>query len=136
MATMRTYQWNGHSIKVQLRPYGVFLWLAYGIEVWVDGRKFVPQFDHIALTTSTDFEIELQDGSRVHGVAKSLAIMWFLPRVKCSIAVGDTPIACEIFTLHKWYLAYIGWLIAFLLFLLMGLGVLFVIHIVPLMISR
>jgi hypothetical protein len=41
--------------------------------VWVDEhKKFVPELDRIALKTHTDFEVELQDGSRVNGVVKTL----------------------------------------------------------------
>lgn len=114
-------------IEVELRPLGVFLWLAYGIEVRVDQRKFLPKLGRIGLTTSTDFEIESQDGSRTTGVVKSLAPMWFLPRVKCSVIVDNTVIAREVFPLQRWYLTYLAWFIVMLILLLAVLGLVFVI---------
>jgi hypothetical protein len=93
---MQSYQWNGHIIEVELRPFGVFLWLACGFEVRVDKRKFLPRCERIGLTCSTDFEIVSQDGSRTNGVVRSLAPMWFLPRVKCSVIVDETVIAREV----------------------------------------
>ena len=127
---MRSYQWNGHLIEVELRPFGVFLWLAYGIEVRVDKRKFLPRFDHIGLTTYTDFEIESQDGSRTNGVVRSLAPMWFLPRVKCSVLVNDTVIAREVFPLRKWYLTYLAWFMVMVVLLLALLGFIVVLLII------
>lgn len=117
-------------IEVELRPFRVFLWLAYGIEVRVDQRKFLPKLDRIGLTTYTDFEIESQDGSRTTGVVKSLAPMWFLPRVKCSVIVDNTVIAREVFPLHRWYLTYLAWFIVMLILLLAVLGLVFVILII------
>lgn len=137
MSAIRNYQWNGHSIKIKFRPYGILLWLGAGFEVWIDEhKKFTPELDRLTLNTHTDFEIELQDGLRVTGLVKTLKPMWFFPRTECSVVIGDVTIAREVFTIHRWYLVYVGWLIVFLLFLLMGFGVLFIMLIVPLIIAR
>ncbi|ESA38675.1 hypothetical protein N836_31185 [Leptolyngbya sp. Heron Island J] len=117
---MRSYQWNESLIKVELRPFGAFLWLAYGIEVWVDQRRFLPTVDYVGFTTHTNFEIERRDGSRVSGVVRTLAPIWFLPRTKCSITINQEIIARDTFLLRRWYLSYLAWFLLGL-FLLMAL---------------
>lgn len=133
---MRRYQWNGHLIEVELRPFGIFLWLGYGIEVKVNQRKFLPKLDHVGLTTYTDFEIESQDGSRTTGSVKTLEPMWFLPRVKCSIIVNDKIIAREVLPLRKWYLTYLAWLVVTLVLLLAFFGLIVVLFIIGTLLSR
>jgi hypothetical protein len=119
---MRSYSWNGHLIEVEFRPLGAFLWLAAGFEVRVGKRTFLPKPDGLALKTSTEFEIE-SDGTRTLGVVKSVAPIWFLPRVKYSLIIGDTLIARDILTLRRWYLAYFATflVVMVLLFALLGL---------------
>jgi hypothetical protein len=133
---MRNYQWNEHLISVELRPLEAFLWLAYGIEVRVDQRKFLPKPDRIGLTTYTDFEIKSQDGSRTTGVVKTLAPIWLLPRVKCSIIVSDTVIAREVLPLRRWYLSYLAWFIVMLVLLFAVLGLVFVLLIIGTILSK
>jgi hypothetical protein len=134
---MRSYEWNGHLIEVKLRPFGIFLWLAYGLEVRVGERIFLPEFDRLSLSgTHTDFDIELQSGSQISGRAKTLAPIWFLPYTKCSISVDNTVIARDIFTLHRWHLTYLVGFLMITILLLALLGLIFLILIVHVMTTR
>lgn len=117
---MKSYYWNESLIQVKLRPFGALLWLAWGIEVRVDGRKFFPTVERLGLTTQTSFYIVRKDGSCVAGRVQSLAPIWFLPRTQCSISVNEEIIKKEILPLQKWYLTYLAWSI-FTLFLMMSL---------------
>lgn len=126
---MRSYSWNGHLIEVEFRSLGAFLWLAAGFEVRIGKRTFLPKLDRIGLNTSTDFEIE-SDGTRTLGVVKSLAPMWFLPRMKYSLIIGDAVIARDVLTLRRWYLSYLAWFVVLLVLSLALLGLLTVVMVV------
>ena len=120
---MRTYTYEGQTLDVQLRPFGVFLWLCVGFEVRVGGRTFLPKLDRAGFNTATEFELNI-DGSRVPGVVRSLGPMWFLPRMRYSVSIAGSEIARDAQVLRRWYVSYLAWGAVFVVILLALLGAL------------
>ncbi len=121
---MRSFRWNEHSIQVSVRPFSTFLWLTFAIEVRVDQRTFIPEFDRVGFVTSTDFEIVSQDGKRTSGVVKTLTPMILRPRVKCAVIINGEIIAKETIAMDNGHKLYLAWFAAsfLLLFTLLGLA--------------
>jgi hypothetical protein len=102
---MATYDWNGHTIQVELRPFGGLAWLVMGFVVTVDGRRFLPEVDRVGFNTQTRFLIEDQGTIRA-GVVRSLGPMLFFPSMDYAVLVSDQEIARGSMLLKRWYLAY------------------------------
>ncbi|MEM6692722.1 MAG: hypothetical protein AAF664_25060 [Planctomycetota bacterium] len=102
---MRKYSFEENEIEVQLRPFGIFLWLFVGFVVRIDGRTFTPNLDRVGLNTQTDFLIRIGD-RELDGVVRSLGPMWFLPRMRYSITVDGSEIVRDVQTLNRWYVSY------------------------------
>jgi len=119
---MRKYTSHGQTIDVEFRPFGVFLWLLAGFEVRVGGRTFHPKLTGIRFTTATEFDFD-SDGRRISGVVRSIGPMWFLPRMRYAVAIGDSEVARDTQTLRHWYLSYLSWGVCFLTLFLALVGV-------------
>lgn len=126
---MRSYISYGQTIEVSVCPFGAFLWLTYGIVVRVAGRTFYPKPTRIGLTTSTEFDFDFE-GQRITGCVRTLGPMWFLPRLPYAVLVEGTEIARDVQTLRHWYLLYIAYLVASIVFLLIALGTLTLMYII------
>jgi hypothetical protein len=119
---MRSYTLHGQTIEVEFRPFGAFLWLCAGFVVRVDGRSFYPKPTGASFMTETEFDFDA-DGRRVSGVVRSLAPMWFLPRMRYAIFISEHEVERDVQTLHRWYLSYLAWGVCFVTMLLALLGV-------------
>jgi hypothetical protein len=118
---MRSYTSHDQTIEVEFRSLAVFLWLIAGFVVRVGGRTFYPKPTGIGFTTATEFDFD-SDGKRISGVVRSLGPMWFLPRMRYAVVVGNVELARDIQTLRRWYLSYLSWGVAFVVFFLALLG--------------
>ena len=121
---MRSYNSHGQTIEVTPRLFGLFLWIACGLEVRVGDRVFLPKMDRLSLYTSTEFDFDAE-GKRVKGVVRSLAPVWFIPRLSYSVTVDGLEIAKDTQMISRWPLMYIGWLLvaAIVFFTIIGAGV-------------
>ena len=121
---MAHYEWNGHDIDVELRPFGVTAWLAMGFVVKVQGQEFFPKPDGLALGTHTDFVIT--DGlSTTSGVVRSLGPMIFLPRMRYVVMVGDAVVATDRQFVKRPYLTCGVWVVLTLMTVLALFGAMF-----------
>lgn len=120
---MRTYKSHGQSIDVEFRPFGVFLWLLAGFVVRVGDRKFYPELGRARFTTSTAFEFD-SDGERILGVVRSLAPMWFVPRMWYAVIVDGLEIARDAQVLRRWYLSFVSFMVILVVLLLALVGAL------------
>lgn len=119
---MQTIETHGHIIEVDLRSFGAFAWLVMGFEVRVGGRVFHPKPDRVGFRTRTEFDFDT-DNTRVRGVVRSLAPMWFLPRLGYVVEVEGKEVGRGVDWLRRWYLSYAAWLSVGMVLLLALLGV-------------
>lgn len=121
---MRSYTSHGQAIEVELRPFGVFLWLAGGFIVRVGGRTFYPKPKRISFTgTETEFDFD-SEGRRVTGVVRSIGGVRSPARMQYAVAVDETEIARDIMTVHRWYLSYFAFVMVLVFIWLAVVGLL------------
>jgi hypothetical protein len=97
---------HGHTIEIEFRSFGAFAWLVAGFEVRVGGRRFHSKLDRVGFTTSTDFDFDAE-GKRVSGQVRSLAPMWFIPKMRYAVLIEDKEVARGEQMLKRWYLSLI-----------------------------
>jgi len=102
-----TYEWNGHSIRVDLLPIGRTAWLAMGFVVTVDGRRYMP-VPELGLTTQTKFVV-CEGESQRDGVVRSTDAIALLPRLNYVVTIGDEVIAEDRQFQQRWYLTCAAW---------------------------
>jgi len=108
---MLAYNWRGHVIEVELRPFARFLWLAGGFVVTVDGRPFFPAQDEpISLGTRTEFRVE-ENGEFYPGIVQSVGVSVWTPRMRYTVWVAGEEIANDRQMPSRWYLSAFLWFI-------------------------
>jgi len=119
---MRSHTSHGRTIEVELRPFGVFLWLCGGFIVRVGGRTFWPKLTHLSFTTATEFDFD-SDGHGVSGVVRAIGPVRFPSRMQYAVIVADTEIARDEMSFRRWYLSYfaLGVLFVFIWLAIVGL---------------
>ncbi len=120
---MRYFTFSAETIEIEFRPFAALAWLGAGFEVRVGGRRFHPKLDRLGLNTATDFDFDV-DGRRISGCVRSLAPMWFAPRILYAIVVDGKEVARGSQVLKRWYFCYLAWALLFTTVLLAGLGTL------------
>ena len=120
---MRSYTSHGQTIEVDLRLFGVFLWLGGGFLVHVQGRTFYPKLTRIGLTTATEFDFD-SDGRRISGIVRSIGGVRFPSRMQYAVEVAEIEIARDTMSFHRWYLSYFAWGMVFIFISLAIVGLL------------
>jgi hypothetical protein len=131
---MRTYTSHGEPIQVELRVFGAFLWLCFGIVVRVQGRTFYPKLTGIRLKVQTEFDFDA-DGKRISGVVRTLNPLWFR-RVRFAVFVENSEIARDVEPLERWYLSYFAWAIVGCVLILASLGAVVAAIVISKLLSR
>jgi len=132
--SMRTYTSHGEPIQVELRAFGAFLWLCFGIVVRVQGRTFYPKLRGVRFKGQTEFDFDA-DGKRISGVVRTLNPLWFR-RVRFAVSVENSEIARDVELVERWYLAQLAWLMVGVLLILASLGAVVAAMVISKLLSR
>jgi hypothetical protein len=126
---MIAYNWQGHVIKVELRAFARFLWLAGGFVVTVDGRTFFPVAgEGFSFNTRTEFQVE-ENGEFYPGVVQSVGPLSRKPGMQYTVWIAGKEIANDRQMLKGRYLTLIiFYLLVFLVVSALTRAVLFFVN--------